>query len=236
MRVTRAVCCWRNVLVEITDARRHYAEELRNLCRGVHAVRDELRRSSEARLEPPGPPTQQFLEQFRADDGAVFGVVCDSARPMLTRWLRAHGAPHDSIDDILQAAFLSAWVKRHTFGGRGSVVGWLLRIARSEGKQLRRCEHKSDSASTVDWHASAYADDLVDDIRTFLDAGGDERLDDVLRSLTPRQRDAVTLYYYHNYSAREIGDALKCGENGAKSLLHRSRQRIKRALAPALTP
>jgi RNA polymerase sigma-70 factor (ECF subfamily) len=184
-----------------------------------------------------GPDPQSFLEQFRADDGTMFGIVCGAARPVLARWLRARGLPEDSIDDVLQAAFLSAWVRRRAYGGRGSVVGWLLRIARSEGNRLRRCELKNTLTGAGGWDPAAPLDDADDDaIRRFLDTGGDEQLSIALRSLTPRQRDAVTMYYYHDYSTRQIGDALRCGENGAKSLLHRSRQRIRRALAPALTP
>jgi len=192
-------------------------------------------RDADAHPEESKCRMQQFLEGFRADDGVTFVSVCESARPTLDRWLRAHGCASDSIDDILQAAFLTAWLKRRAFCGRGSVVGWLLRIARSELNRVRRHDLKNELKLSGDWQQPLSAThDLLDDIRRFLDTGGDDCLQHALQSLTPRQRDAVLLYYYCNYSAREIGNALRCGENGAKSLLHRSRARMKRFLGPAL--
>ncbi len=58
-----------------------------------------------------------------------------------------------------------------------------------------------------------------------------EVLDDVLGRLSPRQRAAVVLRFYEDWSEASIAEALRCRTGTVKSLLHRSIQQLRKELA-----
>lgn len=59
-----------------------------------------------------------------------------------------------------------------------------------------------------------------------------EMLDDVLGRLSPRQRAAVVLRFYEDWSEASIAEALRCRTGTVKSILHRSMQQLRKELAP----
>ena len=64
------------------------------------------------------------------------------------------------------------------------------------------------------------------------DRGSDspEVLDDVLGGLSPRQRAAVVLRFYEDWSVASIAEALGCRTGTVKSLLHRSVRLLRKEL------
>jgi len=61
--------------------------------------------------------------------------------------------------------------------------------------------------------------------------GDDEYLLDIVDQLPERQRAAVVLAYYGQWTASEIGEALGCGRNTAKSLVRRGVKTIAKEIA-----
>ena len=59
-----------------------------------------------------------------------------------------------------------------------------------------------------------------------------EVLDDLLAGLTPRQRVAVVLRFYEDWSEASIAEVLRCRSGTVKSLLHRALQQLRKDLAP----
>jgi len=58
-----------------------------------------------------------------------------------------------------------------------------------------------------------------------------EMLDDVLGRLSPRQRTAVVLRFFDDWSEASIAEALRCRNGTVKSLLNRSIQQLRKELA-----
>ncbi len=54
-----------------------------------------------------------------------------------------------------------------------------------------------------------------------------------IQSLAPRQRMAIGLWAYHDFSVAEIADALQIERNAADQLLHRAKARLKHTLESA---
>lgn len=59
-----------------------------------------------------------------------------------------------------------------------------------------------------------------------------EVLDDILGVLSPRQRAAVVLRFYEDWSEADIAEALGCRRGTVKSMLHRSIQLLRKELTP----
>lgn len=62
-------------------------------------------------------------------------------------------------------------------------------------------------------------------------SGAPEVLDDLLHRLSPRQRAAVVLRFYEDWSEAAIAEALGCRTGTVKSLLHRSIQQLRKELS-----
>jgi RNA polymerase sigma-70 factor (ECF subfamily) len=54
-----------------------------------------------------------------------------------------------------------------------------------------------------------------------------------VQALAPRQRMAIGLWVYHDFTVAEIADAMQMERNAADQLLHRAKARLKKILEPA---
>jgi RNA polymerase sigma factor (sigma-70 family) len=61
--------------------------------------------------------------------------------------------------------------------------------------------------------------------------GGQEDLVDAVRSLAPRQREAIVLHYWYDLPIREVALQMTVADGTAKALLHQARAELKAQLA-----
>jgi len=79
----------------------------------------------------------------------------------------------------------------------------------------------------------ALAIDPVHDPEQALSQGEQvSRVQRALQALAPRQRMAISLWAYHDFTALEIADAMQIERNAADQLLHRAKARLKQILEP----
>ena len=57
---------------------------------------------------------------------------------------------------------------------------------------------------------------------------------EVLKKLTPAQREAIYLYYLKDLSVAKIAEILERPENTVKSDLHRGREQMRQFLEPSI--
>ena len=110
----------------------------------------------------------------------------------------------------------------HTYAGRGTVIGWLLKVAYTTFLQSKRksnrygeiLEEVGHTEAAQAAHIGRHADEISD-------------LDRFLAVLTEEERAVMILSYACGLSHREIGDAADLPIGTVKSIIFRGKEKIR---------
>ena len=117
---------------------------------------------------------------------------------------------------------MHAWDKIHGFSGRGSFIGWLLKIAyttflQSKRKSKRYAEILDDVGHVAEAESRNYSvqpDEVTD-------------LDKLLAVLTEEERAIMVMSYACGLSHREISEATAMPVGSVKSVIFRGKEKIR---------
>lgn len=123
-------------------------------------------------------------------------------------------------EDITQTAFMKLLNTSESFEEDENIKKWLIRVAVNEYKSLWRSPWKSK----VDYYIPE---------RKAAGSGKNEEcamVADTVLKLKTKYREVIHLYYYEEYSAKEIGEMLGISENTVFKRLQRARENLKEKL------
>jgi RNA polymerase sigma-70 factor (ECF subfamily) len=128
---------------------------------------------------------------------------------------------HDDALDSVQEAFTLIYRSLGRFNRRSKLGTWIFRIAVNTAIQRsRRLKHRS-RLTHLDEALEAPAADL-------LEASDDaDRVAQTLACMRHEDRALLTLFYWEDLSLAEIGEAIGCSANAAKTRLYRARERFR---------
>jgi RNA polymerase sigma factor (sigma-70 family) len=122
-------------------------------------------------------------------------------------------------EDATQEAYASAYRGRDRYRADAPAEHWLQRIVvRKAIDQLRRGSSRPTVELSGETEAPAADSSGVVQRLALLAA---------LNDLQPRQRAAVVLRYYHDYTFRDVGEVLGTSEGGAAMLVQRALGRLR---------
>jgi RNA polymerase sigma factor (sigma-70 family) len=178
--------------------------------------------------EPPGAADlsdARLLDRFlRGRDEAAFEcLVWRHGRTVLGVCRRVL-ADHHAAEDAFQATFLALARNGQGVGGRGSVGGWLARVAYRAA--LARRARPSRHEQPLEEEPAATGDPVVEAARRELRALVDEEV----RRLPERFRLPVVLCHFAGHTNAEAARLLGCAVGTVESRLTRARQRLRVAL------
>ena len=136
--------------------------------------------------------------------------------PAMHRYAARLVGPSDA-DDVVQEALARAWSRRSTYDAeRGEPLPWLLAIVRDRAMRLLRGRRP---------HLG-----LVDSDRPIDPAVPDVDLERAVRTLAPRQREVVDLYYFVDLDVATIAALLGCAPGTVRATLHQARSVLRTSL------
>ena len=155
-------------------------------------------------------------------DTAAFGELVRRHQSQVRNFLRKLAGDHVLADDLAQDCFLHAWDKLHGYSGRGSFIGWLLKVAyttflQSKRKSKRYSEILESAGHIADQESRATtqpADEVAD-------------LDKFLAVLTEDERAIMVMSYACGLSHREISEATDMPVGSVKSVIFRGKEKIR---------
>jgi RNA polymerase sigma-70 factor (ECF subfamily) len=171
----------------------------------------------------PGVGDVELVAQVVAQqDASAFGELVRRHQSQVRNFLRKLTRDTVLADDLSQEAFLHAWNKLHTFSGKGTFIGWLLKVAyttflQSKRKSKRYAEILDEigyATETGNEATTRHSDEISD-------------LDKFLAVLTNDERAVMILSYACGLSHREIGDAADLPIGTVKSIIFRGKEKIR---------
>ena len=165
---------------------------------------------------------QLVARVLSAQDTAAFGELVRRHQSHVRNFLRKLTGDFTMADDLAQDCFIHAWDKLQTFSGRGSFIGWLLKIAYTTFLQSKR---KSKRYAEI-LEQVGYVSDVEERGHTVQpDEVGD--LDRFLAVLTEEERSIMVMSYACGLSHREIGETMTMPVGTVKSVIFRGKQKIR---------
>ena len=127
----------------------------------------------------------------------------------------------EDAEELVQDAFVRAFSRLETFGGRSSFSTWICRIAYTTAVSwLRKRRIKYLSIDDQPELSSAEVDETLDD---------ESRIDQLRHAvalLTPDEQTLITLYYYDNRPLADIAYILDLEAGTIATRLHRIRRKL----------
>jgi RNA polymerase sigma-70 factor (ECF subfamily) len=132
----------------------------------------------------------------------------------------------DMAKEIIQTVFVTVYSKLHTFRKESSLKTWLYRITINKCKDYLKSWHVKnkqsfDSNRIEDIQLSPSAESIVMNEHLAL------QVKKALFQLPKKYRIPVYLYYYKEFSIREIADILRTSTNTIKTRLRRGKEKLK---------
>jgi RNA polymerase sigma factor (sigma-70 family) len=164
-----------------------------------------------------------LVARIARGDKAAFTAIYDRYLPLVLRWSLRETGNREIAADLAAETFAAALIASPRYRpGKGSVGVWLLGIARNKLRESRRRRRIEDSARRrVGLDPTAFGESDFERVEelTSLDASVIE----LLETLPPALREAVSQRVIEERSYEEIAEQLRCSESVV-------RQRVSRGL------
>lgn len=149
-------------------------------------------------------PVQELIEHYQNMLFAAAFQMCKNS---------------EDAEDVVQDTFIQYHTSKKQFENEEHIRAWLLRVAINRAKNVNLTFWRRNRESLED-----YMETLTYDSKE-----SEELFETVLR-LPEKYRIIIHLFYYEEYSVREIAEILKIGESNVKVRLSRGRKLLKEVL------
>ena len=147
---------------------------------------------------------------------------------MIYRIAFHHCANREDAEDIMQNVFLKLYRCNREFSGSEEKKRWLIRITVNECHSLFRMFWRSRRQELEAYEWDKLADGGPEMAKRV--CGDCSELYLAVMELPAKYRVCIYLYYYEEYSVKEIADILQCKESAIQTRLMRARNQLRQKL------
>ncbi len=178
----------------------------------------------------------EWVRRMARGDAAAFERLYDRhASAVYPLVLRIVGRSADA-DEVLQEAWLQAWRRAATYDPtRGTVLAWLLNMARSRALDRYRAlssRHRAETQAEAEPRTAPPADP----VHEALGAERSRLVRAALAGLKPRHREVLEIAYFEGLSQTEIAARLAVPVGTVKTWMRQGTLALRAILADAADP
>lgn len=149
-------------------------------------------------------PMQTLMEVYQNSLYVVAFQICKNAQ---------------DAEDVVQDTFFQYYNMRKEFDNEQHIRAWLIRVAINKAKNVNHTFWRKNKVSL-----DAYIETLT------FETGESKDLFKAVMGLPEKYRIVIHLFYYEDYTIKEIADILKISVNSIKTRLSRGRVMLKEVL------
>ena len=149
-------------------------------------------------------PVQELMERYQKNLYAAAFNICKNQM---------------DAEDVVQETFVQYYTTKKEFESEQHIRAWLIRVAINKAKNMNLSFWRKNKISLED-----YMETLV------FETPESEHLFETVMGLPEKYRIVIHLFYYEDYSVREIGEILKISESNVKVRLSRGRMLLRETL------
>jgi RNA polymerase sigma factor (sigma-70 family) len=173
--------------------------------------------------------TIELIDAFRKGDSHAFSIIYDKFAPMMLNYGCCITTDKELVKDCIHDVFVKMYTKRND-GSIRSLSSYLIISLRNKLlDEFRRNTFMSDT-DVDDINIKRVTMDVEHD---YIENEADERkqnlVSGLLDTLTPRQREAFTLYYIEERKYEEICEIMDMNYHSIRNLVHRGMLKLRAA-------
>ncbi len=184
-------------------------------------------------------PDAEIVRRVRAGDRALFEILMRRHNQRIYRAARSVVKDEDEVEDVMQQAYVNAFLHLDQFEERSQFSTWLTRIALNEAfarrRKMRRTAQLTEAPPAFDEDRGAIMDTITsplpDPERQAYAQEIHRLLEEAVDALPEAYRSVYMLRDVEGLSTSETEDGLGLREEVVKTRLHRARAMIRRSLA-----
>lgn len=174
----------------------------------------------------------EIIQKILGGESAVFELLVRRYNPYLYKLGRSYGYSHQDTEDLMQEAFISAYLSLSSFESRASFKAWLIRI------MLNKCYHKQQKFSSkyevsselpLNGHeAPMFSDsDQFDTFKTVMKRELNYIVECALKEIPLDYRTVFALRELDGLSVAETAEVLSITEDSVKVRLFRAKRMLR---------
>ncbi len=175
----------------------------------------------------------ELIRMYRNGDAEAFDTLFDRYHASVYHFARTMLGDSEGPEEVLQETFLAVARTADRYTPRDRFRAWLMRIVRNrclnriESRRVRRAVLAEGGWGMVEpaSEGPAPSGQVETDEQTAIVRAA-------IAGLPDRQREAIALYAFEQMTYREIAEILEIPINTVKTLIHRARATLAKALEP----
>lgn len=171
--------------------------------------------------------TSQLLTALSAGNVSAFTTLYDSYIHILYNYGCRLTSDHEMLKDCIHDVFVKLYTKRHELCKIDNFKSYLfISLKNRICDEMRRGVFSSDLEVE---NLSVIADENVEEdyLHEEMDHLAHTQIQSLLGQLSPRQREALTLYYIEEKKYEDICDIMNINYQSVRNLMHRGLSRLK---------
>lgn len=167
-----------------------------------------------------------LVGKAKAGDQSAFGQLIRAFQRRLMRFVFGLLGSFDQAEDVVQEAFVKAWLALDSFDPTRPFYPWLSVIARNLAFNLMRREEKKESLENLTQKGFEAATDEPGPLDQLLAGENEKRFYQALASMPGSYREVFVLRHFESMNYAAIAKELKIKPGTVDSRLYRARQHL----------
>lgn len=184
-------------------------------------------------------PIDALVRRAQAGDQEAFHRLVVELQQELRLFVAARASAIDLVEEVMQAAFVTAYERLATYEPRGTFVPWLKGIARNRLSEELRSRRRFSSVSDDELESAligAQLEHLEAEAETETRADELARMRGCIDKLGPRARLMLSRRYGDDLPLARLAQQFKQSEEAIASVLHRLRRSLRECIEAARGP